>query len=67
MTHATLHARFGLDEDDYTKASAVIRDVKDAGIIVPDDPENKANRHAKHVPLRAAQPTSSTRATGEVT
>ena len=55
MTNASLRARFGLADDEYTKASAVIRDAQDAGVIVPDDPENKAPRHAKYVPFWAAR------------
>jgi ATP-dependent DNA helicase RecG len=64
MTNATLRARFGLPDDEYTKASAVIRDAQDAGVIVPDDPENKAPRHAKYVPFWAARPAPGTGATG---
>lgn len=58
MTNATLRARFGLLDDEYTKVSAVIRDAQDAGVIVPDDPENKAPRHARYVPFWAARDTS---------
>jgi len=58
MTNATLRARFGLPDDEYTKASAVIRDALDAGMIVPDDPTNKAPRHAKYVPFWAGKPAS---------
>ncbi|HRJ50096.1 MAG: hypothetical protein KF787_11565 [Phycisphaeraceae bacterium] len=64
MTNATLRARFGLPDHEYTKASAVIRDAQDAGVIVPDDPENKAKRHAKHVPFWAARLPSGAVATG---
>jgi ATP-dependent DNA helicase RecG len=55
MTNATLRGRFGLSDDEYTKASAVIRDAQDAGVIVPDDPANKAPRHARYVPFWAAR------------
>lgn len=64
MTNATLRVRFGLDEDEYTKVSAVIREAQDAGVIVPDDPENKAKRHAKYVPFWAARPSTSGGTTG---
>jgi predicted HTH transcriptional regulator len=57
MTNATLRVRFGLKDEEYTKASAVIRDALDSGVIAPDDPENKAPRHAKYVPYWAARPT----------
>jgi ATP-dependent DNA helicase RecG len=63
MTNATLRTRFGLADDEYTKVSAVIRDAQSAGVIVPDDPENKAPRHAKYVPFWAARPASTKGAT----
>lgn len=60
MTNATLRTRFGLPDNEYTKASAVIRDAQDAGVIVPDDPDNRAPRHAKYVPFWAAHSAPST-------
>ncbi len=54
MTNATLRARFGLDAAEYTKASAVIRDALEVGVIRHDDPSNKAPRHAKYIPFWAA-------------
>ncbi|MDX2148005.1 MAG: ATP-binding protein [Planctomycetota bacterium] len=63
MTNSTLRDRFGLSSNEYTKASAVIRDALDAGVIVADNPENKAARHAKYVPFWAARPASGTGAT----
>jgi len=56
MTNATLRVRFGLRDDEYTKASSVLRDALTAGVIAPDDPDNKAPRHAKYVPFWAAGP-----------
>jgi predicted HTH transcriptional regulator len=56
MTNASLRARFGLVDDEYTKASAVIRDALAAGVLAHDDPTNKAPRHAKYVPFWAARP-----------
>jgi len=64
MTNESLRGRFGLPDEEYTKASAVIRDSLDAGVIVPDDPENKAPRHAKYVPFWAARPIAGVGATG---
>lgn len=54
MTNATLRKRFGLEDDEYTKVSAVIRDSVDAGLIFPDPPESTARRTAKYVPFWAS-------------
>ena len=53
MTNSTLRERFKIPEQDYPIASRIIRDTIDAGLIKPDDPENKSKKHARYVPIWA--------------
>ncbi len=53
MTNTTLRERFNIAEPDYPIASRIIRDTKDAGLIKPEDPENRSRKHARYIPFWA--------------
>jgi predicted HTH transcriptional regulator len=53
MTNATLRKRFGIEEQNYSTASRIIRETISAGLIRPSDPENKSRKHATYVPFWA--------------
>ncbi|HCT29597.1 MAG TPA: transcriptional regulator [Bacteroidales bacterium] len=50
MTNQSLRERFGIEEHNYSIASRVIADTKDAKLIKDFDPENKSRTYAKYVP-----------------
>ncbi|HMN42072.1 MAG TPA: ATP-binding protein [Phycisphaerales bacterium] len=54
MTNASLRKRFGIDDDEYTKVSGVIRDALDEGLIFHDPPDSTARKTAKYVPFWAS-------------
>ncbi|MFN0010482.1 MAG: ATP-binding protein [Phycisphaerales bacterium] len=54
MTNGTLRERLGVKAENYPQVSSVIREALDGGMILPDDPENRAPRHAKYIPYWAA-------------
>lgn len=51
MTNSSLRARFKIEEEDYAVASRIIRDAIDAGLVKPEDPENRSRKHAKYIPF----------------
>ena len=51
MTNTTLRKRFGLEDKQHSKASKIISDTLDKGLIKPADPENKSTRHMKYIPF----------------
>ena len=50
MTNQSLRERFGIEEHNYSTASRIIADTKDAKLIKDYDPENKSRTYAKYVP-----------------
>lgn len=55
MTNATLRLRLGVKDGNYPQVSLVLRQALDSGLILPDDPENRAPRHAKYIPYWAGE------------
>jgi predicted HTH transcriptional regulator len=53
MTNETLRTRLGLEEKDYPKASRIIREAIEVGLVKPHDPENRSRKHAKYLPFWA--------------
>ncbi len=51
MTNTTLRKRFGIGDKQHSKASKIISDTLDKGLIKPADPENKSTRHIKYIPF----------------
>lgn len=50
MTNQSLRERFGIEEHNYSIASRIISDTKDAKLIKDYDPDNKSRTYAKYVP-----------------
>ena len=53
MTNSTLRGRFGIDKQNASQVSRVIRDAVEAGVIRPANPESESKRHASYVPYWA--------------
>lgn len=53
MTNQSLRARFGIEEHNYSTASRIISDTKDAGLVKDYDPDNKSRTYAKYLPVWA--------------
>jgi predicted HTH transcriptional regulator len=53
MTNASLRKRFSISDANYATASRVIADTIEAGLIKPNDPENRSRKHASYVPFWA--------------
>jgi len=51
MTNSTLRERFGLDKKQHSKASKMISDTLEDGLIKSSDPENKSTKHMKYIPF----------------
>ncbi|XMD73545.1 helix-turn-helix domain-containing protein [Campylobacter lari] len=51
MTNASLRVRFKIGDKQHSKASKIISDTLEAGLIKQQDPENKSTKHAKYVPF----------------
>jgi hypothetical protein len=51
--HETLRPRLGLPEKDYPKASRIIRETIEVGLVKPHDPGNRSRKHAKYLPFWA--------------
>ncbi|MBX1794478.1 putative DNA binding domain-containing protein [Campylobacter jejuni] len=51
MTNASLRARFKIGDKQHSKASKIISDTLEAGLIKQQDPENKSTKHVKYVPF----------------
>ncbi|ULO00741.1 putative transcriptional regulator (AlbA domain) [Campylobacter sp. RM5004] len=50
MTNASLRARFKIGDKQHSKASKIISDTLEVGLIKQQDPENKSTKHTKYVP-----------------
>jgi len=50
MTNQSLRERFGIEEHNYSIASRIISDAKEAGLVKDYDPANKSRTYAKYVP-----------------
>lgn len=50
MTNESIRKRFGIDDKNYPAASRIIKAAVEAGVIMPSNPELKANRYQKYVP-----------------
>jgi ATP-dependent DNA helicase RecG len=53
MTNQTLRIRFGIEEHNYSIASRVISETKDADLVKDYDPSNKSRPQAKYLPIWA--------------
>jgi ATP-dependent DNA helicase RecG len=53
LTNQSLRSRFGIEEHNYSIASRIISDSKDANLIKDYDPENKSRTYAKYLPIWA--------------
>jgi predicted HTH transcriptional regulator len=53
MTNETLRTRLGIVEKDYPKASRIIRETIEAGLVKPYDISNRSRKHAKYLPFWA--------------
>lgn len=51
MTNTTLRERFGLEKKQHSKASKMISDTMEAGLIKLADPDNKSTKHVKYIPF----------------
>lgn len=51
MTNSSLRERFGISDKQHSKASKIISDTLEVGLIKPSDPENKSTKHIKYVPF----------------
>lgn len=53
MTNQTLRERFQIEDHNYSIASRIIDDTKQANLIKDYDPDNKSKKHSKYVPFWA--------------
>ena len=53
MTNESLRKRLDMPEKDYPKASRIIRETIEAGLVKPFDPDSKSRKHAKYLPFWA--------------
>jgi predicted HTH transcriptional regulator len=53
MTNETLRNRLNIPDKDYPKASRIIRETIEAGLVKPHDPGNRSRKHAKYLPFWA--------------
>jgi ATP-dependent DNA helicase RecG len=53
MTNETLRTRLNIPDKDYPKASRIIRETIEAGLVKPSDPASKSRKHAKYLPFWA--------------
>ncbi|RAX57257.1 transcriptional regulator [Helicobacter monodelphidis] len=51
MTNSSLRQRFNLGDKQHSKASKIISDTLEKGLIKPADPENKSTKHIKYIPF----------------
>jgi predicted HTH transcriptional regulator len=51
MTNQSLRERFEVEEKNYPTVSKIIRETILAGLIKEEDPDNKANRYSKYLPV----------------
>jgi predicted HTH transcriptional regulator len=53
MTNESLRARLDMPDKDYPKASRIIRETIEAGLVKLFDPDSKSRKHAKYLPFWA--------------
>lgn len=53
LTNTSLRDRFGISANNAATASRIISEAVDAGLIKPDDPDNRSRKHARYVPYWA--------------
>jgi len=53
MTNETLRKRLNIPDKDYPKASRIIRETIEAGLVKPHDPSSRSRKHAKYLPFWA--------------
>jgi len=53
MTNESLRKRLDMPEEDYPKASRIIRETIEAGLVKAFDPTSKSRKHAKYLPFWA--------------
>lgn len=53
MTNESLRTRLNIPDKDYSKASRIIRETIEAGLVKPHDPTNRSRKHAKYLPFWA--------------
>jgi predicted HTH transcriptional regulator len=53
MTNESLRARLNIPDKHYSKASRIIRETIEAGLVKPHDPTNRSRKHAKYLPFWA--------------
>ncbi|WP_420456077.1 ATP-binding protein [Rubrivirga sp.] len=53
MTNSSLRDRFKISDANYSKASRIIAETVEAGLVKPYDPENRSNRTKSYVPFWA--------------
>jgi ATP-dependent DNA helicase RecG len=53
MTNETLRKRLNIADKDYPKASRIIREAIEVGLVKPHDPDNRSRKHAKYLPFWA--------------
>ncbi len=51
MTNSTLRKRFKLNDKQHSKASKIISDTIQNGLIKSSDPDNKSTKHMKYIPF----------------
>lgn len=53
MTNQSLRERFNIEPHNYSIASRIIDDTKQAGFVKDFDPDNRSKKHAKYIPIWA--------------
>ena len=53
MSNQSLRHRFKIEEQNAALASRIIRDTTEAGLIKPEDPENKSRKFIRYIPFWA--------------
>lgn len=53
LTHESFRKRLGLSDEEYPKASRIIRDAIETGRLKPSDPHSKSRKHPKYLPFWA--------------
>jgi len=53
MTNESLRKRLNIPDEEYPKASRIIREAIEANLVKPHDPDSKSKKHAKYLPFWA--------------
>jgi hypothetical protein len=53
MTNETFRKRLNIADKDYPKASRIIRETIQSGLVKPHDPDSRSRKHAKYLPFWA--------------